>query len=146
MAQKTYTADPSLDYAGCPVVMLAGREWFVPTLAMRQSRVVVPALMRLMPVLSEMRGGDASAMARMSEEDFENIIAIVHAALTRAYPALTRDEFLDLPASTTELVAAIAVVMRQTGFFKPAEDAAPGEQTGETTNRSTAPQPLSTES
>jgi hypothetical protein len=143
MAEKTHAPDQSLIAPGCPIVAFAGREWFVPTLAMRQSRVVVPALMRLMPVLQQMQSGQT---AGLSEEHFENIIAIVHAALTRAYPTLTRDEFLDLPASTTELVAAIAAVMRQTGFFKPAEDAAPGEQVGETTNRSTAPRPLSTES
>jgi hypothetical protein len=44
------------------VVTLAGREWFVPVLAMRQARVVVPALMRLMPVLQEMQSGQPQAM------------------------------------------------------------------------------------
>ena len=146
MARKTYTADPSLDYAACPVVTLAGREWFVPALAMRQARVVVPALMRVMPLLGRMQGGDGAAMAGLSEDHFDNIIAIVHAALTRAYPDLTREEFLDLPASMTELIAALGVVTRQTGLFKPAEDAAVGEQMGETTNLSTAPRPHSTES
>ena len=34
--------DPKIDCAGAPVVVLAGREWFVPVLAMRQARVVVP--------------------------------------------------------------------------------------------------------
>ena len=134
MTKKTHTPDQSLIAPGCPVVTLAGREWFVPVLAMRQARVVVPALMRLMPVLQEMQGGDPSAMAGLSEEHFENIIAIVHGALTCAYPTLTRDEFLDLPASTAELIAAIGVVTRQTGFFKPAEEAAPGETKGETAN------------
>ena len=38
--------------------------------------------------------------------------------------------FLDLPASTPELVAALGVVTRQTGFFRPAD--ASGDGLGET--------------
>jgi hypothetical protein len=45
--------------------------------------------------------------------------------LTVSYPRLTREEFLDLPASTPELIAALAVVTRQTGFFKPDRAEAP---------------------
>jgi hypothetical protein len=138
--------DPKIDCAGALVVTLAGREWFVPVLAMRQARVVVPALMRLMPVLQEMQSGQPSAMARLSEENYDAIIAVVHAALTRAYPELSRESFLDLPASTPELVAALGVVTRQTGFFKPAEDAGQvlGETLGETAKPATAPQNSST--
>ena len=67
--------------------------------------------------------------AQLSQADYDAILDVVHAALTRAYPRLTREEFLDLPASTPELIAALAVVTRQTGFFKPAEvDAAAGEE------------------
>ena len=105
--------DPKIDCAGAPVVVLAGREWFVPVLAMRQVRVVVPGLMRLMPVLQDLQSGEASAMARLSEDNFDNIVAVVHAALTRAYPELTHEAFLDLPISTPELVAALGVVTRR---------------------------------
>ena len=124
--------NPNIDCSGAPVVTLAGREWFVPVLAMRQARVVVPALMRLMPVLRDMQSGEPAAMARLSSDDYDAIIAVVHAALTRAYPELSREAFLDLPASTPELVAALGVVTRQTGFFKPADAAeeALGENSG----------------
>lgn len=134
--------DPAVSCVGAPVVTLAGREWFVPMLAMRQARIVVPGLMRLMPVLQSLQGGDVAAMARLDEETYDTILSVVHAALTRAYPALTREAFLDLPASTPELIAALAVVTRQTGFFKPAEDPA-GEALGETATYSTAPQTVS---
>ena len=113
--------DPQIDCANAAVVTLAGREWFVPVLAMRQARVVVPALMRLMPVLQNLQSGATEGAAQLSEKDYDAILDVVHAALTRAYPRLTRDEFLDIPASTPELIAALAVVTRQTGFFKPAE-------------------------
>ncbi len=126
--------DPNIDCAGAPVVVLAGREWFVPVLAMRQARIVVPGLMRLMPALQELQSGEVSAMARLSEDNFNSIVAVVHAALTRAYPALTHEAFLDLPISTPELVAALGVVTRQTGFFKPASasEQTEGEAEGET--------------
>lgn len=130
MNAKSLQPDQSLIAPGCPVVTLAGREWFVPTLAMRQSRVIVPALMRVMPALDEIQSNPHA----LSEEHFESIIAAIHAALTRAYPTLTLDDFLDLPVSTAELIAAITVVTRQTGAFKPAAAVAPEEQTEETTN------------
>jgi hypothetical protein len=86
---------------------------------MRQARIVVPALMRLMPVLQNLHNGPAEGAAQLSEKDYDAILDVVHAALNRAYPGLTREEFLDLPASTPELIAALAVVTRQTGFFTP---------------------------
>jgi hypothetical protein len=119
--------DPKADCGGAPVVVLAGQEWFVPVLAMRQSRIVVPGLMRLMPLLGELQSGQTNAMAKLGEEEFDVIVAVVHAALTRAYPNLTRDEFLDLAISTPELIGALGVVTRQTGFFKPADA---GEKNG----------------
>jgi hypothetical protein len=125
MRYPALSPDPQIDCANAAVVTLAGREWFVPVLAMRQARIVVPALMRLMPVLQNLQNGATMGVAQLSQADYDAILDVVHAALTRAYPRLTRDEFLDLPASTPELIAALAVVTRQTGFFKPAEAEAP---------------------
>jgi hypothetical protein len=45
--------------------------------------------------------------------------------LRRAHPALTRDEFFDLPIPLGELVAALPVVIEQAGGRK--VDAAAGE-------------------
>lgn len=125
MRYPVLSPDPQVDCATAAVVTLAGREWFVPVLAMRQARIVVPALMRLMPVLQNLQNGATMGVAQLSQADYDAILDVVHAALTRAYPRLTRDEFLDLPASTPELIAALAVVTRQTGFFKPVEAEAP---------------------
>jgi hypothetical protein len=102
--------------------------------------------MRLMPVLQEMQSGQPAAMARLSEENYDAIIAVVHAALTRAYPELSRAMFLDLPASTPELVAALGVVTRQTGFFRPADASGDGlgETLGEAAKPATAPRNSST--
>ena len=59
----------------------------------------------------------------LSEDNFESIITVVHGALTRAYPALTRDEFLDLPISTSELIGALPPIIRQAGYFNLAVEA-----------------------
>ena len=38
------TPDPKIDCARAAVVALGGREFFVPVLALRQARIVVPGL------------------------------------------------------------------------------------------------------
>ncbi len=68
-----------------PTIKLAGRDWPVPLLAPRQNRIVVPAIGRWA------RAGDPA----FSTEQYDEAIAIVHAALTRAHPTLTREEFED---------------------------------------------------
>ncbi|MGA3063022.1 MAG: hypothetical protein ABSD90_07310 [Methylocystis sp.] len=94
--------------------------------------------------MDQFNGGGSGA--RLSEENYDAIIAVVHAALTRAYPELSREMFLDLPASTPELVAALGVVTRQTGFFRPADASGDGlgETLGETAKPATAPRNSST--
>jgi len=134
--------DPKIDCTGAPVISLAGREWFVPLLAMRQARVVVPGLLRLMPVLQALQSGEPAALARLDGENFDAVIDVVHAALTRAYPALTREAFLDLPVPTPELIAALTIVTRQTGFFREVDPL--GESARETPPAATAPQNSST--
>jgi hypothetical protein len=134
--------DPKIDCDDAAIVVLAGREWFIPVLAMRQSRIVVPGLMRLMPLLGELQSAGSSAMAKLGEEEFDIILAVVHAALTRAYPQLTREAFLDLAISTPELIGALGIVTRQTGFFRAS---GPGEKIlGEAQGETPAPLTSST--
>ena len=127
--------DPKIDCAGAPVITLAGSEWFVPQLAMRQLRIVVPGIMRVVPLLKTIETDPAS----IGEADIDAIIRVVHTALTRAYPTLTFDTFLDMPITTAESISALHPIMRQSGFWKPADDTAVGEAPGETTTSSTAP-------
>ena len=83
------------------VIVIAGREWTVPLLAPKQNRVVVPALLRL---------------ATSGAEQYDLLLDTVFAALTRASPDIVRDEFEDWPVTTRELLAALPVVAKQTGF------------------------------
>lgn len=125
------TPDPKVDCARAAVITLAGREFFVPFLALRQARIVVPGLLKLMPrfnaIQARVADGEALGVALLERDDVELMIDVVHAGLTRAYPELSRDDVLDLDAGFSELIAALAVIAKQTGLFAAAESAAPGE-------------------
>jgi hypothetical protein len=123
--------DPKVDCARAPVVGLAGQEFFVPLLALRQARVVVPGLLKLMPRLNAIQtrigAGDPLAATLLDRDDVELMIDVVHCGLTRAYPDFARDDLLDLQAGFTELVAALGIIARQTGLFAPADAPQSGE-------------------
>ncbi|MCI4680175.1 hypothetical protein K9U39_10965 [Rhodoblastus acidophilus] len=123
--------DPKIDCARAPVVALGGEEFFVPTLALRQARLVVPGLLKLMPRLNAVQAriaaGDPLGATLIDQDDVELMIDVVHCGLTRAYPDFSRDDLLDREAAFPELVAALGVIARQTGLFAAPEAQAPGE-------------------
>jgi hypothetical protein len=125
------TPDPKIDFSRAAVVELGGREFFVPPLALRQARIVVPGLLKLMPRLNAIQArigaGDPLGAALLEQDDIELMIEVVHSGLTRAYPEISRDEVLDLQAGFAELIAALAAIARQTGLFAPTENPPPGE-------------------
>ena len=86
-----------------PTITIAGREWRISLLTPRQNRVVLPGLMHL---------------GREPADQYERLLDIVFVALTRAHPAITREEFEDWPIATWELVESIPVIARQTGFLR----------------------------
>jgi hypothetical protein len=123
--------DPKIDCAQAGVIELGGREFFIPQLALRQARIVVPGLLKLMPRLNAIQArigaGDPLGAALLESDDVETMIDVVHSGLTRAYPDFSRDEVLDLQAGFAELIAALAVIARQTGLFAATENPPPGE-------------------
>lgn len=137
------TPDPKLNYAGAPVARLGGMDFFVPMLALRQSRIVVPAILRLVPRLDELQQAAKAGAASISLADVDLIIDVVHTALTRAYPAMTRDDLLDREATFPELITAVAIVARQTGLFAAA---GAGEAQGTKETQANPPSPISTAS
>ncbi len=119
---------PGIDGAGAPVIVLAGQEWIIPVLAIRQNRIVVPRLRKLIPLLgraardplsAELMSADCLAANEelMTEGVVNEIVLVLHAALTRAYE-ITLEEFLDLEIAPHEWVGALGVVIQQTQFFK----------------------------
>jgi hypothetical protein len=80
-------------------------------LAPRQNRVVIAGLI---------------ALGRRPEAQYDTLLDIVFAALTRAHPALTREEFDDWPIAAWELLDALPVIAKQTGFLRSAPMRAEG--------------------
>jgi hypothetical protein len=123
--------NPKMDLSRAAVVELGGQEFFIPQLALRQARIVVPGLLKLMPRLNAIQAridvGDPLGAALLERDDIELMIDVVHSGLTRAYPDFSREEVLDLEAGFTELIAALAVIARQTGLFAPTENPPLGE-------------------
>jgi hypothetical protein len=123
--------DPKIDCARAQIVELGGQEFFVAPLALRQTRIAVPGLLKLMPRLNAIQArigaGDPLGAALLDQDDVELMIDVVHSGLSRAYPDFSRENLLDLEAGFAELIAALAVIARQTGLFAAGENPPPGE-------------------
>lgn len=110
-----------------PIIILAGREWPVPKLGARQNRIVVPALLELIPKILRARdqsdaAGETGSFAQLARyldtEAYDRLTEVAYAALTRAHPALSRAEFDEFPIDTLELIAAVRVIALQAGLIR----------------------------
>lgn len=111
-----------VDCSQAKIITLAGVEWFIPILAIRQNRVIIPRMLQVLPIIEAAKDPTSVAYIDMfSEETLDSFSRIVHTALTRAYD-LTYEAFLDLPVSPQDLTAAISVIADATQFFKPRGD------------------------
>lgn len=127
---------PEVEIAAAPKVTLGGKEWPIPKLAPRQQRLIVPALLAIMPtlgmIIAAVESKDPMAIAQMQVNDdvYDKIVDVVYAALTRADPELKKEDFLDIAIDARDMFAALPVVMAQTGMM---ERAKPGDKpAGET--------------
>lgn len=123
--------EPAVLPEDVPAVSLGGRLWPIPELAVRQLRVVRRPIIDLTEAIeaTETQSTGQRVMA-LGAEQYQAMIDVVYHGLTRAHPALTRDEFFDMAASDAELFLAFLVVRRQSGIYvlRPAGEAAtPGE-------------------
>ncbi|MGH6877640.1 MAG: hypothetical protein ACREHV_09725 [Rhizomicrobium sp.] len=116
-----------------PAIRLAERDWPIPRLAPRQNRIVVPALLELIPKILRARDDAAEAgqtgsfaqLARyLDTAAYDRLAEIAFTALTRAHPDVARAEFDDMPIDTLELIAAVRIIALQAGLIR---RAGPGE-------------------
>lgn len=98
---------------------LGGRDWIVPPLSFRQLKALSPVFARV-----------GAIGARLGEKEIDDIVHLVHAALSRNYPALTADdvaELIDL-GNAASVVRAVAGVSGLAAAARASEgDAALGE-------------------
>ena len=97
--------DEKLDLSDARTVRLAGRDWLVAPLSLRQ----ILAIADFVPKLSATGADD------LSGERVAPLAEVVWHGLRRAHPRLTRDEFFDLPITIAELVGALPAVIEQAG-------------------------------
>jgi hypothetical protein len=101
----SFERDDNIDLTNARTVRLGGREWTVAPLSLRQ----ILSIADFVPKLS---GISADSL---SGERLMPLAEVLWHGLRRAHPRLTHDEFLDLPITVAELVAAIPVVIEQAG-------------------------------
>jgi hypothetical protein len=113
--QVTVEFNQSLDLSAARSVRLAGQEFWIAPLSLRQ----ILAIADYVPKLSGI------GLENLSGERLSPLAEVLWHGLRRAHPMLTRDEFFDLPITIAELVAALPVVIEQAGGKR--VDAAAGE-------------------
>ncbi len=89
-------------------LVLAGEEFIIPPLTFRQLRTLLPKLGKLQDV-------DAA----FDEEQLDAVADIAHAALSRNYPSLTREELED-HLTFADVPAVITAVLTGSGLSQPA--------------------------
>jgi len=97
--------DDTLDLTTARAVRLAGRDFCVLPLSLRQ----ILAIADYVPKLSGI------GVDNLSGERLLPLCEVLWHGLRRGHPRLTRDEFFDLPITIAELVAALPVVIEQAG-------------------------------
>jgi hypothetical protein len=100
--------DQSIEHAAGRAVRLAGREFYIAPLSLRQILAIADHVPKLSGITPE----------NLSGERLLPLVEIMWHGLRRTYPDLSRDEFFDLPITLNELVAALPVVIEQAGGRK----------------------------
>jgi len=95
-----------------PTINWDGQQWPIPKLAPRENRFVLPAVLRLRPMLAKLRESE------MTAEQFDDLTSIIFWGLKRAHPLLRRDYFDSIAYGVDEMFEAVMVIALQTGTMK----------------------------
>jgi hypothetical protein len=105
-------------------VSLAGRSWALPHLPFRAIKAIQPALFQ---VYAE-AGGEAittGSVAALGEAQIERLAQATWRAIAHVDPALTFDDFLNLPFSVGDLIQAFPAVAKAAGLRARPSEATP---------------------
>jgi len=116
--------DNPVDTDNAPVVVLGGQSWPIPLLAAKQNKIIDPLILSLIPVFSKWQSDKSAALAELGTVQYEALLEIAFQAIRRARPEVTREQFMDMPITLAELIAAFSVIAQQTGVF---QRSSPGE-------------------
>lgn len=110
-------------------ITLAGKEWEIPPLVIRQTRIIDPLIIKLAPVLAKWRAPTVASLPEIDQEQYDGLLLIAYTALHVRNKELTIDQFYDMPVTLYELLVAFPQIAYQTGLFteQPQKELAPGE-------------------
>jgi hypothetical protein len=91
-----------------PRVTLAGKQWPLPKLSIKQNAIVLPILMARFERVNE---------TIRTQDGISELATALFTALQRGHKSLTRDEFDEMAIDVPELMAAVPVVAQQTGMY-----------------------------
>lgn len=94
------------ELAAAPKIRVGGKTFSIVKQAPKQLRHILPAAFRINPHLSA---------GTMPEEVMDDFVTVIHTAVRRGHPAITRDEFEDMPIGLDEMITAFGVILQQCG-------------------------------
>ncbi len=96
-------------------IALARRRWALPHLPFRAIKAIQPALFQ---VYAEAGGADitSASVARLGEAQFDLLAEATWRAIAFVDPALSYEDFLDLPFSVGELIQAFPALAKAAGL------------------------------
>jgi hypothetical protein len=106
------------------VVALAGRSWALPPLPFRLVKAIQPALFQAYAQAAAQ--GDGA----LTEAQIDPLAEATWRALSHVEPSLTREDFLSLPFSLSDLFAALPAVAQAAGLRLQAATAEASPETG----------------
>ena len=111
--------------ADTPKITLAGQDWPIPKLTLRQNIDLQNAYASVGDRIIR----DGVRVTELTSEDLMKLADVVRIGLSRAHPTVNIDDVLALDTGASELVPALLVIMQQSGLWRPVEN--PGEDPGE---------------
>ncbi len=139
-----FILDPKIDVSEAKTIRLAGADYLIPTLMLRQTKKIAPLLPQILTIvnrrakafellkkadgndaaLSEEERLDVLSSVTLTEDEADVAIKAVAFGLSRAYPAVTPDALCDMPIEISELMVALTTIISQTHATK---EAKPGD-------------------
>lgn len=113
-------AQEQVEYEGVQV-RIGNRQWVMPSLSVGQAERYWPQLLNL-----DQTGVSADEVKQLMPAKFDDMVTIIHAALSRNYKDLTAQQLKDM-VSIGQLRQLMMIVMGQSGFDQSAGEPQPAE-------------------
>ena len=109
-----------------PTITLAGVDYQIPKLAIKQNRHIEPlAIKHSEYFVGVIQNKGQVRLLNLTPEQALDFTTIIYWAITRAKPEMTLAQFEDLPISMREIMVALPVCLQQSGLYRVATEENP---------------------